>query len=422
MKRYLTVWIVVTVALLAAVALLNIVVDPYGLYRIVDAPGFNAIKPKSGPHGSMVKAYQVVRVAPRALILGNSRAEVGFDPERFARLVDRRPAFNLALPGTGPSTTLAVLQHAIAVDTAGRGPKIEAVVWGVDFPDFLTDPKTPGSTAYAAPDRRLLVGPDGAANPARAWQHARDLGEATLTLGALFDSAQTLASQRNAYAADLTPLGFNPMRDYVKIAADEGYWGTFRQKDLDNTRAYLRRPTAIFDASGRTSPDLTDLRRALDVCRRHHVALTLVIYPIHAHLLEIIRLTDHWTAFEAWKRAVVAIVAEEARASGGAPFPLWDFSGFHRYATEPVPKPGDRRTAMQWYWEAGHFKRELGDKVLDRALGAAGADHEFGVLLDPSNVEQQIATTRDQERAYRAGVPDEVAALEKLAIELRPRR
>ena len=67
-------------SLLLLVAGFNILVDPYGLFRLVDAPAFNATKPTSGAHGAMVKAYQVLRVDPAGLILGNSRAEVGFDP------------------------------------------------------------------------------------------------------------------------------------------------------------------------------------------------------------------------------------------------------------------------------------------------------------------------------------------------------
>ena len=40
---------------------------------------------------------------------------------------------------------------------------------------------------------------------------------------------------------------------------------------------------------------------------------------------------------------------------------LWDFTGFSPYTAEQVPRPGDTRTELQWYWEAGHFKKSLGD-------------------------------------------------------------
>lgn len=423
MKRYLVLWLATTVALMLAVALLNVVVDPYGLYRWIDVPGFNAVKPKAGPHGAIVKTYQVLRAQPRTLILGNSRAEVGFDPRHAAWPVDARPVFNMALPGTGPTTSLDHLEHALAAAASGDSPKITMIVWGVDFPDFLTDARTPARAATPRrPNRRLLVNPGGTRNPSRWLQSLRDHAEATLTLGALTDSVQTLSKRSDPNVADLTPLGFNPMGDYVRITADEGYWRTFRQKDIDNTRAYLRRPKDIFDASGRWSADLGDLRRVLDLCRRHGIVLKLVIYPIHAHLLEIIRITDHGPAFDTWKRALVGIVADEAREAQGPSFAFWDFSGFHRYATERIPAEGDLRTKMQWYWEAGHFKRELGDRVLDRVLEVPSADQDFGIRLDASNVESQIAAMHSAERDYRQTVPAEIEALERIAAGLRPRR
>lgn len=241
-------------------------------------------------------------------------------------------------------------------------------------------------------------------------------------MSALIDSIQTVAGQSDAYSADLTTLGFNPMRDYLKIAVDEGYRSMFHQKDVDNTRAYVRRPKGIVDASGHTSIDLEAVRRVLDVARRNRIALTLVIYPIHAHLLEIIRITDHWTAFEQWKRAVVHVVADEARASGGAPFPLLDFSGFLPYATETIPPRGDRKTAMRWYWEAGHFKRELGDLVLGRVLETPNEVRGFGSFLDASTVEEHLASLRAAEVDYRTHHADEVEELERLAVELKPRK
>jgi len=418
MKRYLVVWLGATAALLALVATANAVVDPYGVFRLVDAPGFNAVKPKAELHGGMVKAYQVLRVRPRTLILGNSRAEVGLSPDHAAWPSADRPVFNLALPGTGPTTTLAYLQHAIA--SAGNA-KIVRVVWGVDFPDFLTDTTILPASGPQRVEARLLVGPDGAPNRERPWQQLRDAGESLFTLSALFDSAQTLASQRDPYAPDLASNGFNPLREYVKVAKEEGYGNLFRQTDLDNTRAYARRPRSIVDASGTTSADLIALRRILAICRRNGIALTLVIYPIHAHLLEIIRATDHWPAFEDWKRALVRAVADEARDAGGTSVPVVDFSGFHRYATEPVPARGDLRSTMRWYWEPGHFKRELGDLMIDRILATPDAPQDFGVALDASNVERQLADLRVAEAAYRDRHAGEVAELERMAVELRPR-
>lgn len=416
MKRYLQVWLILTGTILLVVAACNLIVDPYGLFRLVDTPGFNRIKPTAGAHGTMAKAYQVLRVQPRGLILGNSRAEVGFDPEYEAWPADSRPVFNLALPGSGTATTVHFLEHVLANDHGGSKVTPTMVVWGIDFMDFLIDARTSRrSTVTNEEGNRLLTTIDDSSNPRRVLQQARDYLQSTLTLGAFIDSVQTLVRQGDPYATDLTPLGFNPMHDYIKITADEGYWAVFRQRDLENIKAYLRRPRDVFDANGRSSPRLDDLKRVLSLCRQHGIALHLIIYPYHAHLLEIIRITGHWPAFEDWKRAITHIVATEANGHSEARVWLWDFSGFDERTTETVPGKNNREAKTQWYWEAGHFKRELGNLILERIFTRAKAVDPFGTLLRPDNVETRLALLRKQEAEYRANHPEDVAELERIA-------
>jgi hypothetical protein len=413
MKRYLLAWLGLVAVLLLAVAVCNGVVDPYGVFRAVDRVGFNHVKPAAGAHGAMGKAYQVLRVQPRGLVLGNSRAEVGFDPKHPAWPAAAQPVFNAALPGTDSTTSLQTLQHVLA----SPGGKPSVVVWGIDFMDFLVDPRMPPpsltAAAVAGTGGRWLTQSDGSDNPMRWRQQLRDYAESTLTMTALLDSVQTVASQRNPYASDLTPLGFNPMQDYIKISADEGYWNVFSQKDVANLQAYLRRPKSILDAGGRSSYALEDVQRVIQLCQQNGIALHLVVYPYHAHLLEIMRISGHWQVLEDWKRALVRMA--ESAAQPGQPVPLWDFSGFNAYTSEDIPARGDRKASMQWYWEAGHFKSALGGLMLNRIFGAGGAGTEWGVRLQSSNLEAQISALQTQEQDYRRQHVAEVQALEALA-------
>jgi hypothetical protein len=361
----------------------------------------------------MSKTYQLTRTKPKTLVLGNSRAEVGLDPNHPA-LAAHGAVYNAALPGTGTHTSLRFLQHALATTANSPAEQLKVVVWGIDFMDFLTDASS--LQRVAAPgkeDDRLLSINN--ANATRWPQQARDYSVATLTLAALFDSVQTLASQRNPYAVDLTPRGFNPMRDYVKITSDEGYWNVFRQKDQANLKTFLRRPKDIFDGSGRTSPELDDLKEVMRLCRQHGIQLHLFTYPYHAHLLEIIRFTGHWPAFETWKRTIVKVLADEASASNLDAFPFWDFSAFNTLTTEPITQKGDRKTTMRYYWEGGHFKSELGGLMLDRMLDQSAHPSEFGVLLTPTNVEQQMAAIRREEEKYRSAHSQEIEGVTALS-------
>jgi len=114
----------------------------------------------------------------------------------------------------------------------------------------------------------------------------------------------------------------------------------------------------------------------------------------------------------------VRLVADEALPQGNKAIFLWDFSQFNDYTEEAIPAKGDRQAKMRWYWEAGHFKKELGDLVLNRIFGRPGSREGFGILLNSENVEAQIAKLRAQEASYRLKHAQQVEALEELASGL----
>src|SRR2546428_9152510 len=72
-------WIAATTAalLLAAVVAVNLVVDPFGMYRLVVLEGVNAYKPAVPTRGRLGKAYQGRRLPPPRVILGPSPRPLG---------------------------------------------------------------------------------------------------------------------------------------------------------------------------------------------------------------------------------------------------------------------------------------------------------------------------------------------------------
>jgi hypothetical protein len=211
------------------------------------------------------------------------------------------------------------------------------------------------------------------------------------------------------------------MRDYQKIAQDEGYWALFRQRDLENIKAYLRRSTRLVDENTLSSPALDDMKRVMELCARNNITLHMVTYPYHAHLLEIIRMTGHWPAFENWVREISTITATSLGPSGNSHVSLWLFSGFTELSTEPVPDKSDRKAKMHWYWEAGHFKKELGDLMLDRILDTGKEMPDFGTRLTPQNAEEWIIRARAQEAEYRRNHSGEIAELEHITNQISAR-
>jgi len=90
---------------------------------------------------------------------------------------------------------------------------------------------------------------------------------------------------------------------------------------------------------------------------------------------------------------------------------LWDFGMYHPITTEKIPPEDDTETQMDWFWESSHFKKELGDRILDVILGAPDAPGKipgFGVLLSQSNIDREIEELEREKLKYQREHPGEV--------------
>src|SRR5216683_2452630 len=128
-------WLLGTVVGLVCLAVvLGVAVDPYRVYGTAGVPGWTAVKPRIYNQASLAKTYQLERVGPRTLLLGNSRVEIGLDPESSRWPAEAHPVFNAALAGTNLRTSLDMLRDAFAAHPP------ETVLLGLDFLDFLQMP------------------------------------------------------------------------------------------------------------------------------------------------------------------------------------------------------------------------------------------------------------------------------------------
>jgi hypothetical protein len=387
---------VTLVAVMVTVVALNVLIDPYGYFGTPQMRGVNALKPQPGGELVAVKKVAIERMRPSALILGNSRAEVGFDPGHPAWGTRGLSAYNAAVRGAGLNTVVELLE------AARRTREPEVVVLGLDFLDFLTEP-----------DAKLRPYP--AARAETPLERTQRLLGAVATVRGLLDSYRTFVAQYERYPEIITDRGFNPLLEYEAIARAEGYYTMFRQRAQENARAYVRKPAGVFVKGTQTSPAFEIIRALVAQASQRGTELHLVIYPYHAQILVMFEAAGLWPAFEQWKRRLAEIVE-----AGGQKVVLWDFSGFSDYTMENIPGPGDRKSQVRWYWEAGHFKKALGDVVLERILLTQGTEKatSFGARLSTGNVDahlMRMSQDRDAFRASNAPFVDDVKDLVRRA-------
>jgi hypothetical protein len=410
-RKYLQLWLVVVLAFLCLMAVLNYLVDPYGMFDTVRIQGLNASKPAADTHVRLAKPYQVAGYAPHAIIGGNSRPEMGLNPANTCWPDDLRPVFDLALPGANVYMQARMLQHAIA-DSDTR-----LVLWGLDFLDFLNRHAgnshplqwPPGRTEF---EDRLKVNADGSENRGYSKKKLQDFLQTLFSLDTVKDSLKTLSGQANLHSSSIRRDGFNPALDYLDIIMWEGQGVLFQQKNSEISRMFSRSGISLFQGKSRWSPDFESVRRLLQFARNHNVTVVLFINPYHADYLLTLDLAGRWPQFESWKRKLASLADEFSAV-------LWDFSEINSLSTELAPAPGDKQTTLEWFWEPAHYRMEYGDLMLGRMLQRTceeGNASPAGSLITTGNIDAHISRLRTDMLHYKEQY---VQVVERLRV-LRP--
>ena len=390
-RRYLIVAAVAAAAGLAAVAVLNVVIDPFGAYRLVPIAALDDFKAEAG--GRIGKAETLRRGHWDVVVLGSSRAQVGVNP--YDRLWGQSMVANAALGGTNIYETVRVLKYTLQVCRPRQ------VIFLLDFVMFDGNRKChPTFTQSRFNDDRGLV-----------EYHVGNL----LGAHATFASWQVLVdwARRN-------PTRYDDRGHVIRYGgwlttpARERFERTMRQFVRDRYRGFAY-------SSGRVE----DFREIVRQCTACDIELMVAVTPIHALQLETMRQMGLWDDFERFKRDLVAVVAQEQAARPSAPtIGLWDFTGYKSLEAEPIPPAGDM-TPMKWYWESSHFTEALGAVVLRRMLHLPTPDDveagDFGAPITPANIGDHLTDIRRQRDKYARDNPAEIAAVAKMAEQFRDR-
>lgn len=385
MKRFLIIAAAAFALLLTGVGLFARVVDPYDYWGSPAIDGLNRYRPASVKHLPAVKQRQYERLRPTTVVAGNSRVDVGIDPASPAWPAAMQPVYNFGLPGTDTPGVVSNLIDAAKV----HRPK--AIFLAVDFVDFR----------IAERDWRTFESSNTRSSSRGVVGILRQSTETVLSLDALFDSLLAVAEQRSPYPAHITPAGYNGLGEYNQIVAAEGHAALFEQRNRENIRRYIQGPKAVAWPDRGGSAQWAALEDLARYCRENGIRLVLFTYPYHADLLLAFDRTGLWPAFGDWQRRLAALGAREG-------VPVWTFTRLDSATTEAVPAPGDTKTKLGWYWEGGHFKAALGERMVRAMLGQGG----FGAPLTPATAEIEFRRLGSDIASYRRANPAAAARLD----------
>ena len=404
LRRYLIFCALSFAAVVAAAAAAVIVIDPYGVFAWISTDGFNSRKVRLTHSQFEVRSRVAAKLKADAWIMGNSRAEMGFDPMHPAFAQNGLVAYNLGVPGGGGLLSLKLAEALSTSQTPKR------IILGVDFVDFPVRP--------------------GAQEPALAHYKPDRLEDTLWTLRTVFsaraavDALKTLTLQKDPYAAYLTQRGFNPIRDYIKETQLTGAHAMFAQRAQESAKVYANKPHSLTTTASGTSLDWRALQSTLELAKPGTTRIDVIIYPYHAQIRWLFAQYGLDSLFNDWRERLVKSAYAQATKSG-ADIRVWDFSGFTPQHCEAVPPRDDRKTQLNWYWEGGHFKKELGDLVLDQLFAPDAAAlailPQVGRVVTPDSLAAKVQQDQIDEARCRRELPGLLAEVQGVAAKIKPR-
>lgn len=359
----------ITIIPLVVVGAINYLIDPYDFFNTPNYLSINHSKPKKDFNDRLYKAADIIRIQPVTVILGSSRTKQALNPEHPA-FKNSQPTYNLALNGPNLYEVRRYLEHTIANQNS-----LKEVILGVDFFMFNNNLENQPSFLETRLEKKSFVIPD--------------LINSLLSIDTLFASQETFQASRKAKRRNNTygDNGFMPNRN---INDGKTKWRFNYSINL----FYNLHSDYEFSQSY-----FTEFRKIVELCRENKIKLIVFISPSHATDLEAIRAIGEWETLENWKRAMTQLT------------PVWDFSDYNSVTTEKI---ADR---MENYADNSHFTTKVGDWILERifATHLTKVPSDFGVLLTPTNIEEQIKKTRLEREIWLRQNPDDA----HLAIQIK---
>ncbi len=338
-NRFLKRSFLTAVFLLVSVALTNLLVNPYRVFFPLSENTKFAVKPRPQHMQHELKVMLGKQAKADILLLGNSRMEIGVNPQDLEGLLPNKSTFNLAVAGAKLSESASPLEVLI------KNHKPSHVVIGADFYEYIVRGPASGQLQLQ------FVQDD--------WTFSLKVyAKSLFTFDALSDSIKTLAMPFRPYARSLTFSGHNPMNDFERQAQISGYRVLFDTGDVDHKLAFGGASKVIGLMRRDGSATMNTIEELLRYLEREGIKVTVVTYPVHMEFANLIWSNKIWNEYEFWKENLLKLTSNIGNV------PLIDFGCLDPILYERVPLAGDRTSTMTGYWDSGHFKSNVGKSMM----------------------------------------------------------
>jgi hypothetical protein len=156
------------------------------------------------------------------------------------------------------------------------------------------------------------------------------------------------------------------MDDYVKFIYDKSFGYVVEQKIRDYKKRFPKKEVSdnILDVH---ALDITE--KIFAEAKKHNVELTVIFPPYHKTFLDILYDNNYWTSFWVWKQEVTERATKYSNVMD-----IWDFANYNDFTLEVIPTKSRDANDMKYFWEPGHFKKALGDEIIEMIYSKKPSD------------------------------------------------
>ena len=132
-RTFLLTFFCITIPTLLTVAALNYFIDPYEYFNTAKVDGYNKYKLGdmiNTSHERFDRAVAIMRLKPKAILLGTSRVKAGFETSYFSKIVDQK-AYKVVFSGARFDELYAYFMHSLF-----NQPDLKHVFLAIDFHSF----------------------------------------------------------------------------------------------------------------------------------------------------------------------------------------------------------------------------------------------------------------------------------------------
>ena len=396
--KFLIIFFLSVSQVLLLIAAINWWVDPYGIFHPDEYNPQKSIW--MSKQLRLAKAYKLKQLKPQGIVMGTSSSQLGIDPEHPGWNKSVYPRYNISLTGASPYETLRYFQHSQAVSPPRQ------ILIGLDFVVFNLF--YPLSNDFK--ESHMVVSPEGSSK-----DHLYDNFSVTL-----FSLAAFKASQKKLFYRG---KGTHYSNGRVIPEEKEGASRNNRLALMNSATSFVPKLLmpppghrfCLYDEMG-SNYNFLYLRKILTIAKENGADVRLFIQPTHVYLLEVLRILGMTEDYKNWQKELINLVEDiNNKYSKTRAFPLWHFGGYNSVTMTEVPPAETPNRSMLWYWDIGHYNKNLGDLIQDRIFsfhqpGRLVPD-DFGIQISSKNIARHHSTQKIKQGEYIKTYPKDIKKL-----------